>query len=268
MKITKLARLFELKYNLKSEGSSINDIKKNIINAYNLYVNSDKAKDPVLQILANAGEPFSKSLIFEMEKMVANIDNLANQPDKLFQEIVRILDGIAGIKSDPEKKVRNFIHDSIRVTKESEKNYREHLKSKFEMVLYRLYSILEKQMKILNAFVSKDNISKEQISTEKKELSKEKLLMFMRTPAAQVYGLDNMDVILQIMSYSDSKSRLTTLINAIDRGHVPVDGAQVMSEARDIKNWLNDKQKNNITTLEQAPEKSAPDISLLEKKYE
>lgn len=258
MRINRLAQLFEFKYNLKSEGSNmqdiLNNVKRDIINAYMLYVNSDKAKEPVLQILANAGESFSKSLIFEMEKMVGNIDNLAAKPADLFQEVNRILNGINAVKTDPEKKVRNFIHDSVRATKESEKNYREHLKSKFEMIIHRISSILEKQAKILKAFIPQTPLSGGVIEPQRKELSKDKLLMFMRTPAAQMYGLDDIDVITQVLFYPESKQKLTTLINAIDRGHVPMDSSFVMNEAAAIKKWLDDKKKTNLPSLEESPE--------------
>jgi hypothetical protein len=258
---------------LKSEGADIqdivNDVKKNIIGAYNLYVNSDKAKEPVLQMLANAGEPFSKSLLFEFEKMVGNIDALAAEPAKLFREINRILGALSENKSDPEKKVRNFIHNSIRVTKESEKNYRERLKSKFEMIVHRISSILEKQASILRAFLPEATpLAGGAVSPQRQELSKEKLLMFMRTPAAQNYGLDNMDIMSQVLSYPESKHQLITLINAIDRGHVPADGPMVAQTCAEIRRWLDDKQKTNLPSLEQSSEKQPPAVSLFEEEPE
>jgi hypothetical protein len=105
MRLTRLAQIMELKYNLKSEAAAIeeviNSVKKDIVNAYNLYVNSDKAKEPVLQQLADAGEPFSKALVTAMEKMVSNIDVLAATPHLLFRHLNKILEVIHFYKSDP-----------------------------------------------------------------------------------------------------------------------------------------------------------------------
>ena len=248
MKIVRLARFFELKYNLKSEAASlqeiIDDVKKNIINAYALYVSGETSKEPVLKILANAGEPFSKSLIITMEDMVNNIDNLSQV--QLFNRINKVLGNIKEVKTDPDKSVRNFINSAIRISKESDKNYREHLKSKFEMVLYRVSSILEKQAKILQKFLPKETpLSGASVSPERKELSKDKLLMFMHTPAAQSYGLDSLDTLSLVLNDYDLRQKLTTLINAIDRGHVPINGPDIMQATKEISDAVKMKKDNS-----------------------
>ncbi len=80
----------------------------------------------------------------------------------------------------------------------------------------------------------------------------------MRTPAAQFYKLDNIDVMQKILQYPETREKLTTLINAIDRGHIPADGPEVMAEARAIKSWLDSKEQTNLPALEQMPEKPGP----------
>jgi regulator of sigma D len=223
----------------------INDVKRDLINAYNLYVDSKKAKEPVLQMLADAGEPFCKRLVNEISKTIANIDALAAAPPLLFRQLNKILGEISAMKSDPESKVRSFIHDNVKVTKESERNYREHLKSKFEMILHRLSSILEKQAKILRAFMpTAAPLAGGMVEPERKELSKEKLLMFTRTPAAQAHGLDSLDVMERVLFYPDLKQKLTTLINAIDRGHVPADGPEIMQATKEIMDAFKAKETN------------------------
>lgn len=265
----RLAQLMEFKYNLKSEAIAIEEVihnvKKDIINAYNLYVNSDTAKEPVLQILANAGEPFSRALITAMEKMVSNIDVLAATPHLLFRHLNKILGAINSVKSDPENKLRESIHSSLRSSKESEKNYREHVKSKLEMILSRLSGILEKQGKILQKFLPKDvPLEGGRVEPQRKELSKEKLLMFMKTPAAHKFGLDDMDVMTRMLSYQDLRQKITTLINAVDRGHAPLDGPEVSAEAQEIKRLFDERQQTNLPVLEQQPEKSFNPLSLFE----
>lgn len=248
MKIVRLAKLFELKYNFKSEAASLqeitNDIKNNIVNAHTLYINGATSKEPVLKILANAGEPFSKSLISIMDDTVNNIDELTYL--QLFNRINKVLGAIKAIKIDPDKKVRNFINDNVRISKESDKNYREHLKSKFEMVIYRISSILEKQAKILQKFIPKETpLAGGTVNPERKELSKDKLLMFMHTPAAQSYGLDSLDTLALVLNDYDLRQKLTTLINSIDRGHVPINGPEIIKATQEIADALKLKKDNS-----------------------
>lgn len=247
MNLFRLADLISVKHGLQSRASSIENIvdqvKRDLINAYNLYVNSQRTKDPVLQMLADAGEPFSKSLVKNMEEIIGNIDSLTLV--QLFNRVNKILESIKELKSDPDKKVRQSIHDLVRVNKESERNYREHVKSKFEMVVSRLSSILEKQALILRKFLPKETaLEGGAVETQRKELSKEKLLMFMRTPGAQTYGLDNIDVMTKLLTYPEIRQKITTLVNAIDRGHVPADGPEVANESAQIMQMFKDKQSN------------------------
>ena len=76
----------------------------------------------------------------------------------------------------------------------------------------------------------------------------------MMTPAAQHYKLDNIDVMQQVLSYPETREKVTTLVNAIDRCHIPADGPEVMAEAQAIRLWLNNKEKTNLSALEQVPE--------------
>ena len=48
----------------------------------------------------------------------------------------------------------------------------------------------------------------------------------------------------RLLSFPEMRSKLTTLINAIDRGHIPVDGPEIMSEVQDLRKWLSDKETN------------------------
>lgn len=249
MRITRLAKFLEAKYYLKSEAHSlsevITDVKKALISAYNTYVNSDTAKEPVLQMAASIGEPFSNHLIKQMEKTIANIDMLAESPALLFKQVNNMLGMIQAVKDDPEKSVRNYLHDAIRATKQSEINYRERFKSKFEMSLYRLSSVLEAQAKLLSVFLPKDApLAGGVISPERKNLSKEKLLTFTRTTAAKLYGLDSLVVMEKVLQDDDLRQKLTTLINAIDRGHIPVDGPEIMQATKEIMEAFKAKQNN------------------------
>jgi len=272
MRIARLADLLADKYEMVSEGASsaetVKEVKRELINAYRLYVNSKTAKEPILQMLADAGETFSKTLISMFEGIIASLDKHSNS--QLFARMNNILGMINDMKNDKDFPVRSFIHDAVRVTKDSERNYRERLKSKFEVIVSRLSSILEREAKRLQTTLplgAPTGLEAGRVEPQRKELSREKLLMFMRTPAAQFYGLDNIDVMTQALSYSDVKEKITTLVNSIDRGHLPADGPEVMAETRTIKSWLDSKQ-TNLPALEQTPEKPAPPVSLFEEEEE
>jgi hypothetical protein len=265
-RLDRLADILEHKYAAIRKVTPLNVIKDGLINAYKLYVNKDTAKEPVIQMVADAGEPFSAKLLDDMHNMIAHIDKLPAKD--LFHMVGQILGDIKRVKEDPAKTVRNFIHDAVRVRKESDKNYREHIKSKFEVALSRLSGLLEKCAQELQHFTKLEGpLEGTTVTPERKQLSKEKILMFMRTPAAQFYKLDNLDVMQKILQYTETKEMLTTLVNAIDRGHVPADGPEVMAEARAIKSWLDAKEKTNLPALEQMPEKPGP-VTLFEEEGE
>lgn len=261
MRLTRLADLWTVKYNLQSQAATLEDIvnqvKRNLINAYTLYVNADKAKEPILQMLADAGEPFSKSLVRSMEEIVAGIDTLSLV--QLFNRVNAILDSINVMKKTPE--VRDFIHNSVRARTEAERNHRERIKSKLEMVISRISGILEKEARVLRKFLPKEvPLAGGVVEPQRMQLSKEKLLMFMRTPAAQRYGLDNIDVVTRLLSYPELREKITTLINSVDRGFYPLDGPEVAAEAAEIKRIYDERQKTNVPFLES----EAPSLEKLE----
>jgi hypothetical protein len=261
MRVDRLAQLFERKYDLQAEAASTDQIRKQInkdvVLTYNLYVNGETAKEPVIQMLANAGETFSKTFIGIFKSIAKTVQESSNT------QLYTRLNNLMGMIHDAKQieGVRKFIHDSVRVTKESERNYREHLKSKFEMVIHRVTSLLDKQLKLLKRILPKGMEVQQEggvLEPQRKELSKEKLLMFMRTPAAQYYHLDDMDTMYQVLSDPIMKDKLTTLINAISRGHIPADGPSVMSEVQNIKLWLDNRAKNNAGAFEQEDTPTPP----------
>lgn len=269
--VKRLGQLFEQKYGLVTEAAPneqiISQVRKNLLLTYNLYVNSETAKEPIFQMLANAGEPFSIALIEIFKGIIENITHHSNT--RLFIRINNMMGMIHDAKQI--EGVRKFIHDSVKVTKESERNYREHLKSKFEMILHRVTSLCDKRLKLLKQVLPR-GINPELeggiIEPQRKELSKEQLLMFMKTPMAQLYHLDDMDIMYQILSDPMMKGKLTTLINAISRGRIPTDGPIIAAETKAMRDWLNSKEKTNLPALENNPEKESINPNLFEEEGE
>ena len=93
--------------------------------------------------------------------------------------------------------------------KESERNYRERLKSKFEMIIGSYFMhLLTKQVKLLQStlpgaalpgFALPAELEGGPTSVQRQALSKDKLRYVYHDPAAQYYKLDNIDVMQQIL---------------------------------------------------------------------
>jgi hypothetical protein len=253
MRTVRLAKLFDHKHGLTGllkEAAPPKEIferaKEDILTNYQNWV---MGKHRALKHLAEQGEPHAKSIYVVYNDLVANIDSYS--PMQAFNRVNKILGLISEMKANP-KGYRESIHGSVEVKRESDKNYRELLKRSFETNLQRISFGLEKVAKVLRAFVPEAEMLGGAVEPQRAELSKDKLLRFMHTPAAQRYGLDSLDTMAQVLAYPESKARLTTLINAIDRGHVPADGPEVMKETAAIKAWL-DTKKTNVSALEQEP---------------
>lgn len=261
MKPHQLARLFQLKYSLAqaSPKDILDRIKSDILNNYRHWV---MGKYRALWILAESNEPYAKKLRDVYNELIEGLDEFTSI--QLFNRLNKVLGIIQEMKADPEKTYRHSIHNSVSISKITDQNYRTQLKSGFETNLKNISYGLEKAAKTLRALLDKETpLAGGAVEPQRRELSKEKLLMFMRTPAAQHYGLDDLDVMTQVLQYPELREKVTTLINSIDRGHTPADGPEVMSVAQDIKRWLEQKSATNNKALEDEPEKPAPYTSIL-----
>ena len=268
MRIVRLAALFEHKYGLgptiKVAASPAEVFKQAKDAILTNYANFVMGKYRALKILAEFGEPHARELYDMYNDLVANIDSLNHI--QVFHKVNAILDLIRRMKENPSK-YRDSIHNSFEVNKESDRNYREQLKSGFETNLKRISFGLEKIARVLQKYVASSMLHGKAVEPQRKALSKEKLLTFMKTPAAHQHGLDNIEVITQVLAYPESRDRLTTLINAIDRGHVPLDSPTVMAETAAIKQWL-DAKKTNLSALEQETQANPAPASLFEEEGE
>ena len=269
MRMFRLADLFEHKYNgssvvktAASPAEVFKQAKDDILTNYKNWVMNQKYR--ALKILAEAGEPNARALYDLYNDLVANIDSLNHI--QVFHKVNKILDLIRQMKSSGD--YRQSIHDMVPVEREADRNYREQLKGGFETNLSRISYGLEKVAKALQKYVAASMLHGGAVEPQRKALSKEKLRMFMMTPVAQHYKLDDIDVMQRILAFPETREKITTLINAIDRGHIPADGPEVMAEAQTIRKLLDAQEKTNLSALEQMPEKPAPAVSLFEEEEE
>ncbi len=259
MSVINWANWCELKYHLQASDNQMaasgdrmavimEDIKSDLIQVFRHYVD-ETAKVPILKVISDAGEPSTQKLVHQMEKIVANIDSLTESPVLLFKECDKVLNIIQGIKTDPENKAREFIHNTVRIRQQQDIKHREQLKSKFETTLRAISIALVRICKVLSAFMPGD-FKKDIVPAQRAELSKSKLIMFSRTLPAQIYGLNSLDILEKVLSYPDLKEKLTTLINAIERGHIPRDGVELAAATKEIKELWRSRQSNNLEELE------------------
>jgi hypothetical protein len=251
--VINLAEIIKKKYSLYAEAASspkelVEEAKKEIILAYKYHI-SENAKDPVLQIVATQyDEPWSKKFVKLITELVSQIDELS--PAEIFKTTNHLLGMISDYKSDPEKKVRNFIHDSVKITRQPDKEYRERIKSKFETAIKGLSGLLEKAARKLKAFSPGTPLAGGTVDPQRKELSKNQIRMFMYTPIAASYGLDNMDMMTKILEDLSLKQKLTTIINAIERGHCPADGPEMREAVAELAELAKQKFSTNTSFFE------------------
>ena len=262
MRIFRLADLFEHKYagsvvkTAASPAEIFAQVKDHILTNYKNWV---MGKYRALKILAEANEPHAKSLYETYNDLVANIDSYS--PVQVFNRVNKILGLIKGMKDNP-KGYRESIHDMVEVTKDSDKNYREQLKGGFETNLMRISFGLENVAKLLRAFVPGAEISGGAVEPQRKDVSRERLLIFMKGPIAAFLGLNDMEVMRQALEDPELKEDIITLVN----GGKPRN-PQFKARIKEIKDWIG-SGKTNLSALEQIPEKPAEPTSLFEEEGE
>lgn len=258
MKTDRLAKLFEAKYGLVSQANSEREkflakldkpvpsalleqdpeiIKQNIKDAYRTYIISPPKAYNILPLLQAQNEPFVDKFIKSLEVLVSSMDGI--KLETLFARVNDLLGMITDAKNDRE--VRENIHLIFSKPKD-----REMAKNKFEHVLYtKIASILYTAARSLKSLIaSKATIKGGPSEAERRQLSKDELWIFMQTPAAQKYGLDNLDVMEKILFFPELRDKITRLVNAIKRGHIPVDGPEIAKETAEIMAALKAKQTN------------------------
>lgn len=264
-RLDRLASLFEMKLQAlaihpsqMTKEAVLKDVAEKIKDIYRSRI--IVSKDNILQFLANAGSLFAKNLINDMTYLAADVHKLIQQPfqDQLLLEMANCRRDIL----DNKEEMRQAVHHAVKVNRESDRNYREQLKSKLEQTLWRIERMLIEQGDIVKDFCTPEaaqlasDILSGQVSPKRRELNKEKLLMFSRTPMAAKYGFDHLDILQKLLEDPEMKIKLTTLINAVDRGHFPKDGEAILQEAQQIARQM----PPEVSPIHEMPEDEAQRI--------
>lgn len=252
MRIVRLAQLFELKYGAAivpvSQERIMAEAKRDVLDAYRNYF-SRSAKDSMFQFAADAGEPMSVELTYKMDKLIKDIDKTT--PEKLIKSLNDLIGIMYRMKADPTKSVRQAIADALPNSTHPQRNARDRALTKYERSLYNAFPALQKAALKLQVLVPDEVVHGGDIDRQRGELSRQQLMDFVLTsPPFQTYGLTSLDIVEEFLSDPELKHKLITLINAIKRGHTPLDGTQVQLLAQEIKNKLDQKHQTNLPELE------------------
>lgn len=255
MRIVRLAQLIELKYEFQSQAATVpvsqdrllTEVKRDILDVYRNYF-SRSARDSMLQFAADAGEKKAVDLTYKIDILVKNIDKLS--PEKLITSVNEALKLLLEMKNDPEKTTRQAIRDKLRG--HTDRIVQQGL-IKYERIMDRAFSVLQKAARQLTIIVPDIVAQPGSISRQKGELTKNRLIYFvLATAPMRDYGVDSLEIVQKILEEPDMKDKLTTLYNAVHRGHIPLDGPEVLTFATEVRRRMEEKSQTNQTALESA----------------
>jgi hypothetical protein len=253
MRIVRLAQLFELKYGFQSEAAHtpvsedriFAEAKRDVLEGYRQYF-SRSAKDSMLQYAADKGDPAAIAVTYKIDQMVKDIDKTT--PEKLINSLNDIIGLMYKMKSDPTKATRQTIRDSLVGHKES---VVKHYLTKYERIMSAAFPLLQKIAVRLQVLTPDVAIHGGNVSRQRGDLTKQELVNFvLYSSPFKTYGLDSLDVIEKFLEDPELKEKLTTLVNSVKKGNVPLEGFQVHTLAQQIKKKLDEKGKTNLPALE------------------
>ncbi len=222
MRIDRLAQLLEHKYNLgvvtagtKEDEQKINDVRQEVLDAFNNYFNPKTVKPAynIIPLLAEQGEKYSRQITALMEDLVNDVDSLDLY--NLFQGIQNILAVVSNLQEGERKALRDSIDNAFPLQRETDRNRRTMAKSKFENVVFKkLASILEKLSKRLNIMLGKSmSMVGGPTEPEVKEPTKQEQFMFRTCPLAVKHGLDNPETFAKIWLMPELRRKLIRVMN-------------------------------------------------------
>lgn len=253
MKIVRLAQLLELKYEFQSwaaivpvsQDRLLTEVRRDILDVYRNYF-SRSARDSMLQFAADTGEKKAVDLTYKIDILIKNIDKLS--AEKLIASVNEVLGMLLDMKNDPEKTTRQAIRDKLRG--HTDRIIQQGL-IKYERIMDRAFSALQKAARRLTVIVPDVAVQSGNISRQKGELTKNRLIYFvLATPPMRDYGIDSLDIVQKILEEPDMKDKLTTLYNAVHRGHIPLDGSEVLTFATEVRRRMEEKAQTNEPALE------------------
>lgn len=258
-KLVRLARFLQLKYGLQSEAAGpvvdearlIASAKQDVMDAFANHFSdaargaiSKSPKGSIFRLMGDAGDPLCEKLVYRMDNLVGKIDEMT--PSKMLGILNDLLTQLEFMKSDEDRSVRNNIRKAFKG--HSEAAIKSQL-ARYEDSLKRSHSLLKKAASKLQILRPEAEVTTQTIETQPGELTLAEMTAFVqRTPAFKSHGLDSLEV-LAIMNDDPALKRIMTkVINAVNRGLIPVDGFEVQKAAQGIKEWIDNIQSQKQVT--------------------
>ncbi len=256
-RLDRLASLFEVKLQAIAIHSSqltkealLRDAAQKIKDVYHSYLISrdesiklrlpSKKFDSIFVWLAEQGDLFSKHLIEDMRYLVSRIDALITEPDQ--DDLLLLLATIRKDISDNRDPVRSALHDAFPV---GMLRQRKEKLTQFENVIARVERAIVEVSDVVKEFCTPETLLlTEDVLSGKARPPKigdtlpRELEDFLKTPDADKYGIKNKDILAKMLTMPGIRAKITGLINAIKRGHVPRNGPAVLKASTEAVKQL------------------------------
>lgn len=262
MRTTRLAQIIEAKYRLTSLGASPNqvvlDVKRELQSAFRIHL---MGKDETVKWWADHGYDLAEEFVAVLSALGDPKNPNANTAAQLFFNINNALYLSTQMKHSPNniRAYRDKLVDNPankgRLDKRLDKELNQRI-SKMGTHLRYLDSILTKAAKQLQDAwpeLKQFPLQGKYEEQVRRRLSPDEISKFVKFhPEAARYGLN--EQVLQkllmsdgLMYFPEEREKLTTLINAVNRGHTPRNAGQILARVKDIiENEMISKEPNPI----------------------
>jgi len=278
-RLFRLSELLAPKYGFNTTASiktEIEDIKNEIINAYNLYVTDDTIPVPkinpvtnqsalvnkyrVIPELASLDEPTSKYIFTTMKKLMDNIVEV--EPDALYIILGRLADRMTNEKIQD---IINFYQDKVALPKHVDLKLRAAKIKNIKDTFKRLSSIINGKQKALQKFTNKVKEFKDKSYVPPVEqIGRDDLMKFMRMPYVSQIGLTDYGILAELLDEPGGRALITNVYNSIQRGHIPQRGNELWSAILSLKELYNMRAKDNTGYFESSTKSPSPLVSPFE----
>lgn len=266
MRIVRLASLFTHKYKIATNTVAIeNSLRSKITNmwhitnkTYNVLracANSDVSKPTTDQeVKAVAGYEFCKQLLSIIDYMQANQKeiSLPNIKDAV-NEIIKLIIENKGDSAIQFPHVSELIFQITPTNTRHDRKLRDELFGKARTGLSKILSIaldMSKEIKQLSG--DKTGPLADRFNPTRAPLSEYDIIDFIRQHGIE-YGIpNNEDWSIAFRNDPELKEEITTVINALNRGHSPRDAASVKMQVAEILRNYEERKSSNAPLFESA----------------
>ena len=276
MRILRLAQLFELKYSLKAEAASIQDVMRDVVEKIKLvflnYIDPKSVTSKAyngIPVFASRNEPHCNKIMGHMYFIVAQIDELSARPGELYTHVNKVLaltDELDKAIKHTKKQTKEFL-PSQQVLNDNRSDLK-----RLEESIRRVSHQMTEVAKVLKRFLTDPAaIQGGTIVPGILPLSKEQRLHFLRTPEAEQYGfnapdiIDNLDVLQRLFEEPGFTEKYDRLVRAVKsssakRGPSEQTSSEIIDLVKYIKQRIMDRGQTNLPALQKMPEKPAAPI--------